>query len=302
MEKTLVRSRPSSRFRASRDDSSLATGMIIAELSELLNRGAELLCQDLLASQDALLAKLNQVWTTFFTAVLPLLEGIFWVLRVDARLSRAAADGAEGSISAGRVDITKLALASFRDIVVLPLSTQLSFLLQDLYRSRRSSMDPTFAPPPSSTRPLSKRYPTPPPQLGEATTSAADIAGDARRRQMLAVLASILTADEPQQEMDQLLRALRTGSTDKRRGSHDPPGVPGEVDVLADEGTSAVDVAEEAEQDHASQLSRTRINSIESNASSDLDINGGGLNVAVARKRRGFLPRLSLRRKKEATA
>ncbi|GAA5876610.1 hypothetical protein JCM3774_005999 [Rhodotorula dairenensis] len=128
--------------------SSLVTGLITADLTDLIRIGLVTLANKLSPadstrgpiSDEKLLARLNEIWLFFFTGVLPHLEGVFWVLRSDDRL-RAAVGESEAGRTAGsdtsgtsygahgfadtridsrRIDVRRIALIEFRDCIVHP--------------------------------------------------------------------------------------------------------------------------------------------------------------------------------------
>ena len=75
---------------------SLVTGLIIADLTDLIRTGLTTLAHKLAPPAPAqpldngrLLARLNEVWLFFYTGILPHLEAVFWVLRSDERLRAA---------------------------------------------------------------------------------------------------------------------------------------------------------------------------------------------------------------------
>lgn len=70
MNRAQVLARSRSKQIATKEDvNSLATGLIVGDLDELILRGCVTLAADLVNSYgDELLFKLNEVWTFFFTS------------------------------------------------------------------------------------------------------------------------------------------------------------------------------------------------------------------------------------------
>ncbi|ORY75964.1 HbrB-like-domain-containing protein [Leucosporidium creatinivorum] len=253
----------------SADLSSLVTGLLIADLSELLRMGTTTLSGKLspLApaqplSDEKFLLRLNETWLFFWGSVLPHLEAIFWVLRCDPRLKAAVGGGArererEGrtEFADGRIDVRKLALIEFRDFLIHPELDRLNHLFNSMYSrppSSRANDDSGVDTPPQQQGPASSHRPIPsfssaatlmasgsstpapsaPPSRAASVPplqTSASIQAAGRRRQMVAVLASVLTNDERQSEMDILLRTMRNSPmtspsspvTDRRQ--HRPP-------------------------------------------------------------------------------
>lgn len=196
-----------------------------------------------------LLLRLVEVWTFFLGQVLPYCEGCFLPLRTDPALrnlvatsgSYGAANGTAGiatsSSSAGLfsagsnltqsgaalllsgapstgmdlqlIDVRKVLMVVFRDQVLMPIYERLFQLFAHL-----TDLDPAFA-------------------AGEDAHAAGG--GDdgikqvsLRLLQMTSVLAGILSEDQAQEAMDNLLRALRLGSKSPSAGrsgvAGDAPG------------------------------------------------------------------------------
>ncbi|KAM0790692.1 hypothetical protein ACM66B_004550 [Microbotryomycetes sp. NB124-2] len=250
----------------------LVTGLLTADLSELLRIGTTTLSEKLAPttplngpSDEEFLSRLNVAWLFFWGNILPHLEGVFWVLRTDERL-RAAVEGTQtpGSSShanpilppqigssfkadAARVDVRKLALIEFRDQLIHPHVDRLLDIFQDMrdHESKPTSGANTPArrssrAPPQQRQQESGHQPnesfssattvTPtgsssPPEWRDRATaghsrassvprvySAATMQAVGRRRQMIAMLASVQTQDERQAEIDILLRTIRLSS------------------------------------------------------------------------------------------
>ncbi|GAA6000650.1 uncharacterized protein JCM10292_000527 [Rhodotorula paludigena] len=132
------------------DLSSLVTGLVVADLTDLIRTGLTTLAHKLspLApavplSNDRLLSRLNEIWLFFFTGILPHLEAIFWVLRCDERLRAALGGAGEGAgrlrvrprRDEGRIDVRRIALIEFRDNILHPEMDRLEPLFDYLYRS-----------------------------------------------------------------------------------------------------------------------------------------------------------------------
>ncbi|GAA5876935.1 hypothetical protein JCM8547_006314 [Rhodosporidiobolus lusitaniae] len=120
--------------------SSLVTGLITAELTDLIRLGCATLSAKLSPpspafplSDERLLSRLNEVWLFFFTGILPHLEGVFWVLRSDDRLRAAIGDTGRAR-AAGKIDIRRIAMIEFRDQIVHPEFERLEQLFLELYR------------------------------------------------------------------------------------------------------------------------------------------------------------------------
>ncbi|GAA5931557.1 hypothetical protein JCM1841_005546 [Sporobolomyces salmonicolor] len=284
-----TRSRYQTAHTPSLDLSSLVTGLLIADLTELIRIGCTTLSTKLspLApaqplADDQLLSRLNEVWLFFYTGILPHLEAVFWVVRSDERLRAAVggtgpqrADELRTGYGEGRIDVRRIALIEFRDQILHPEMERLLFLFSELYRPlepsssdssiiapanldssfsassalnvsrsrsqpRRSAGSSTTSPTRSSLFPQHshRRYSSPPrtspdPSISLATFPSATLRPPpispgatssssrqhpaltartqslARRRQMIAILASLLTNDDRQSEMDACLRLIR---------------------------------------------------------------------------------------------
>ena len=221
------------------------------DLISLTSTGTLTLNSKLQGLDDSrLLLRLVEVWTFFLGQVLPYCEGCFLPFQTDPTLRSLIASSAphsqaggtggggnssgnsigpftsianlsqpgaalilSGAASAGldlqRIDVRKILLVVFRDQVLMSIHERLLYLFSHL-----SELDPAFL-------------------AAEDTTGAGG--GDdgikqvsLRLLQMISVLASILSEDEAQDAMDNLLRALRLGSksgtSGRPRGAGDRPG------------------------------------------------------------------------------
>ncbi|BGP10050.1 hypothetical protein JCM10049v2_005933 [Rhodotorula toruloides] len=167
--------------------SSLVTGLLVADLTDLIRTGLTTLANKLspLApapplNDDRLLSRLNEIWLFFFTGILPHLEAVFWVLRSDDRLRAAVGEtweererqGRTGHAE-GRIDVRRIALIEFRDQIIHPEIGRLLHLFKSLYRvppghpdverSRQGSQEPSASPTPPDIR---RTRSQPPPQNG----------------------------------------------------------------------------------------------------------------------------------------
>ncbi|GAA5823185.1 hypothetical protein JCM11251_007514 [Rhodosporidiobolus azoricus] len=136
--------------------STLVTGLLTAELTDLIRLGCATLASKLAPpspafplSNDRLLSRLNEIWLFFFTGILPHLEGVFWVLRCDDRLRATVGDTwqerqgrSRQEQAQGRIDIRRIALIEFRDAIVHPEIDRLEGLFEDLYRPRTGAASP----------------------------------------------------------------------------------------------------------------------------------------------------------------
>ncbi|KAK4701973.1 hypothetical protein P7C70_g4252, partial [Phenoliferia sp. Uapishka_3] len=251
VQRTFARCQQSTKSRAaaptSSDVSSLVTGYLTADLSELISIGCLTLAGKLAPSPPAVpladeqfLLRLNELWSFMWTGVLPHLESVFWVLRSDERLRAAVVGGGrererEGRTlnAEGRIDVRRLALAGFRDQLIHPQYHRILHLFRELYDSRPPSRQPSRPSSPPNTSPSAYQptpsqsssglHPTPAPTVSTSPSNqgstlhppqgplASVQAANARRRQMIAVLASLLTGDERQHEIDNLLSQMRAG-------------------------------------------------------------------------------------------
>ncbi|GAA6003959.1 hypothetical protein JCM10207_006486 [Rhodosporidiobolus poonsookiae] len=172
VQRTFTRFQSSNRSRSanpSLDMASFVTGLLTAELTDLIRLGCATLSAKLFPpppalpfSDQRLLSRLNEVWLFFFTGILPHLEGVFWVLRCDHRLRAAVGDtlqdrerqGRTGRAE-GRVDVRRIALIEFRDQIIHPEFERLEGLFVNLYRpatahsTRQPSPVPTCDPSPT---------------------------------------------------------------------------------------------------------------------------------------------------------
>lgn len=226
------------------------------DLISLTSTGTLTLNSKLQGLEDSrLLLRLVEVWTFFLGQVLSYCEGCFLPLQTDPTLrslisSSASYAGGTGSAGAGaganssstglfsgnanltqsgvamllsraakagphlqRIDVRKIVLVVFRDQVLMPIYERLFYLFAHL-----SELDPAFSAAEDTT-----------------TTGGGGGGGDdgikqvsLRLLQMISVLASILSDDDAQEAMDNLLRALRLGSKSasagRSRGAGDGPG------------------------------------------------------------------------------
>lgn len=235
---------------ASLNVASLATGLIVSDVTDLLALGLERLAArvhaddrtsgkrkvnanvDTVARDDAvLLAQLDEAWALFWPHILPMLEAVFWPLQASpgpnaptryaarpAALAHAAPSPSYASTSIaggtsspnlsssfsrhntseataaaaiGDVDVRKIALAGFRDHVVLPVADRLDALVRTGSRDGKRGL------------------------LHDSSATESEAEHErvrrARRLQMLLVLRSVQTDDERQDAVERLLS--RAGPT-----------------------------------------------------------------------------------------
>ncbi|GAA6046973.1 hypothetical protein JCM3770_003458 [Rhodotorula araucariae] len=124
------------------DGASLVTGLVIADLTDLIRMGLTTLAHKLAPpapasalGDDRLLARLNEIWLFFFTGILPHLEAVFWVLRSDERLRAAVGRAPQPGRhrEEGRIDVRRIALIEFRDQILHPEMDRLVQLLSHVY-------------------------------------------------------------------------------------------------------------------------------------------------------------------------
>ncbi|GEM10611.1 hbrB-like family protein [Rhodotorula toruloides] len=174
--------------------SSLVTGLLVADLTDLIRTGLTTLATKLspLApalplNDEKLLSRLNEIWLFFFTGILPHLEAVFWVLRSDDRLRAAVGEtweererqGRTGHAK-GRIDVRRIALIEFRDQIIHPEIDRLLHLFKSLYRvppghpevarSRQGSQEESVSPTPPDIR---RTRSQPPPQNGDQSPAFA---------------------------------------------------------------------------------------------------------------------------------
>lgn len=139
---------------------------------------------------------LTDVWTTFFTRILPWLEASFIPLQTDSTLASLSTsdDKPLSSLQTEPIDTRKVALTAFRDQVVLSWSDRILSLFchvgeydMDLLRLTRKRNVTSMG----QEREERLLYP--------------------RLMQMTNILSSVLTSDEVQTTLDELLHALRLG-------------------------------------------------------------------------------------------
>ncbi|BGP42226.1 hypothetical protein JCM10449v2_006231 [Rhodotorula kratochvilovae] len=158
------------------DASSLVTGLVTADLTDLIRMGLTTLGHKLAPPAPApalgnerLLARLNEIWLFFFTGILPHLEAVFWVLRSDDRL-RAAVGRAPCTAQErdeGRIDVRRIALIEFRDEILHPEMERLVPLFSHVYHGGLPANEPDSRP--GSRRPsFSAEHPPPPPDIRRA--------------------------------------------------------------------------------------------------------------------------------------
>ncbi|GAA5939572.1 HbrB domain-containing protein [Sporobolomyces koalae] len=184
VQRTFARATSTNRTRyhstknPSLDLSSLVTGLLIADLTDLIRIGCSTLSTKLSPptttttttntntttsgslSDRKLIERLNEIWLFFYTGILPQLEAVFWVLRCDDRL-RAAVGGTGMERNQergkgrgeGRIDVRRIALIEFRDGILHPEMDRIVQVLDKLYSSATSNESQI---PPKSTMP-SKR-------------------------------------------------------------------------------------------------------------------------------------------------
>ncbi|CDS01660.1 uncharacterized protein SPSC_01262 [Sporisorium scitamineum] len=215
------------------------------DLMSLTSTGTLTLNSKLQNLEDTrLLLRLVEVWTFFLGQVLPYCEACFLPFHTDPTLrslvsgssSYAASASGAGNSNAGpfststhftqsgaaailsgaanvnldlqHIDVRKILLVVFRDQVLMPIYERLIYLFAHL-----TELDPAFS-------------------AAEATSSSTSGGGgddgikqvSLRLLQMISVLASILSDDEAQDAMDNLLRALRLGSKGASNGRNRSAG------------------------------------------------------------------------------
>ncbi|GAA6021584.1 hypothetical protein JCM11491_000266 [Sporobolomyces phaffii] len=146
-----TRYRSSSTAHPSLDLASLVTGLLIADLTDLVRIGCSTLATKLSRPADAtattgprddakLVDRLNEIWLFFYTGILPHLEAVFWVLRSDDRL-RAAVGGTGTALrhqergrnrGEGKIDVRRVALIEFRDGILHPEFARIRRVFQHL--------------------------------------------------------------------------------------------------------------------------------------------------------------------------
>ncbi|GAA6029182.1 hypothetical protein JCM8097_001640 [Rhodosporidiobolus ruineniae] len=156
--------------------SSLVTGLLTAELTDLIHLGCATLSAKLTPpspafplSDDRLLSRLNEIWLFFFTGILPHIEAVFWVLRCDDRLRAAVGDTwqererqTRPGQASGRIDIRRIALIEFRDQIIHPEIDRLERLFTEMYRPAPLTAPPSRAPSTSPTPQNDYSLPTAP--------------------------------------------------------------------------------------------------------------------------------------------
>ena len=142
-----------------------------------------------------LLEALTEIWTMFFTNIVPWLEACFLPLQTDATLASLSKgdDKPLSSLQTEPIDIRKVALTAFRDHIlipwfdrILPLFLHVGDFDIDLLSHHRTRQKPRQE---KEERLL---YP--------------------RLMQMINIFGSVLTSDEAKFTLDELLRALRIGN------------------------------------------------------------------------------------------
>lgn len=250
IERTFNRqSSRSTKAQRQADKAALVAGLILADLNELVSIGCLTLTLKLVPNADVdhlpddlLLLRLNELWSFFWADVLPHLEACFWPLRTDDRLAQAAQHEDEQDYES--LDIRRLGLIGFRDSLVLPHADRIAVLLERLHGSSRPPSRTNDDQPASDaqqhsqgrTSPIVHRVveststtatvtPSPRPSRAESPEGDSTVAPEqlvraaeplqiARRRQMIAILASLQTNDTRQQEIDHLLFLMRYKSSD----------------------------------------------------------------------------------------
>jgi hypothetical protein len=149
-----------------------------------------------------LLTRLNDVWSFFFSSILPYVEAIFLPFSTDARLLRAtAAQQTQSELPSTRaIEVRRLALIAFRDQIVLPLHATLEQLFANVAQPRPSLSRRTSATLDGITDAQNR-------SMNGDTDETSE--GQARRMQMVALLTSTMTDDAKQDAMQSLNRALR---------------------------------------------------------------------------------------------
>ncbi|SGY61559.1 BQ5605_C007g04570 [Microbotryum silenes-dioicae] len=253
IQRTFARtsSRPTASHTPSSNLSTLVTGLLVEDLTDLLTTGFLTLSSKLSPPNaplpdDKFLHRLDETWAFFWSGLLPNLEAIFWPLRCDERLKAAVGgdgfdrlQGGRTRQGEGRIDIRKFAIISFRDQVILPEEPRLMTLFQNgsptndddeaeqqlpsARRRRQEGEDGPDAPSESrqSRSGAKPAYVSNGRSVTFATSSPLSSPSSSiitpRRRQLFSVLASVLTADDRQLMVETLLKSLRSNRPDRRR-------------------------------------------------------------------------------------
>ncbi|KAJ9479021.1 Target of rapamycin complex 2 subunit BIT61 [Pseudozyma hubeiensis] len=219
---------------------SRAIESLTLDLVSLASTGTLTLNSKLQGLEDTrLLLRLVEIWTFFLGQVLPYCEAAFLPFQTDPTIrSLVTASGSHNTAAANtlgtnnngpfsngtsftqssaaailssagnagpdlqRIDVRKVVLVVFRDQVLMPIYKRLFYLFAHL-----TELDPAFS-------------------AAENANTVASGGDDGikqvslRLLQMTSVLASILSDDEAQDAMDNLLRALRLGSKSASNGRH----------------------------------------------------------------------------------
>lgn len=152
---------------------------------------------------EKLLTRLVELWVMFWSTVLPYLEGCFLPFQTNPDLvsltssAKAANAARSASVSTSglrteKIDTRKVILTVFRDSMILPIFDRLFNLFANI---RQFQPDATF-------------------NSKNSNSSASDESTQLYPRllQMISILSSILSNDQPQNALDSLRRALRIGN------------------------------------------------------------------------------------------
>ncbi|KAN0061755.1 hypothetical protein ACQY0O_005747 [Thecaphora frezii] len=181
------------------------------DLTSLAASGTLTLNSKLVGLEDLrLLVRLAEIWTFFLGQVLPYIQGCFLPFQTDPVLQSltsnrravnvAAAQSAlspslSSALRTEKINVRRILLTVFRDHVVLPTYERLLYLFAHI-----GEIDPAFS------------------CAEDAAASDGSKQVYLRLMQMTSILASVLSDDDAQIAMDDLVRALRMGSKASAQG------------------------------------------------------------------------------------
>ena len=181
-------------------------------LRELLSIGMLTLNSKLQSlSDERLLIRLNEVWTFFFTSILPYLEGVFLPFSTDRDLTRIAAKQAASNQPLSvqlkpALNVRRLILLSFRDQIIYPITNHLVTLFAHEAEQSPSARMSTYGLSASSSYTNVAATPT----ISKPQTQTNDMQlSQAKKLQMISILASCQTDDDAQAAMEHLARSVR---------------------------------------------------------------------------------------------